>query len=233
MVHRDSNMGSDELQIKVKDANRQLIKDKLPTFFNEASRMFYDLGLDLIESKYRLQATAEKNESFANLFTDGMEYQGQELEDMVQLIWDEHLPDGVDVYNLSDQILKDHRKNLISYNGSIKLDGWLSPDDHDKTIEVKNMEERLVGFGEICDMLNSLVILPDWMTILREKISNRLSVSTWKESWDVRMTQIQLKWLHTLVIPWVSFTIPKLENGNPFLSFAIIISNCFIFKHRN
>lgn len=155
--------------------------------------------------------------TFAYLFSPGIaKYENDDLEYHVQSILDSNLPGLVDVFNLSDDMLKDACNQSFSNDeqNDINVDSWLISDEDDDHLSVDHHELNLQEFSAVCQKLNALSLTPDWTAILIDTIKKRLNSLPWKDNWTVSMVSVQLKWLHVLILPWISYVIPKSEDIN-------------------
>lgn len=212
-------MASTELKEKVKQASIALIKEKISSTFINARDQFYTLALNQIESLFR-ENLQKNGVSFGYLFSPKLtKYKDQELEYQAQLILDSDLPGLVDVFNLSDEILEAARIKGVSndIDNKISVDSWLIDRDEQDTdgtdYDVSALETHLQLSSTICDQLNNLNLTPNWVNILTETVVNRLNGSEWKDNWSASMVQTQLKWLHTLILPWLSYIMPISEDA--------------------
>lgn len=212
-------MASAELKEKVKHASITLVKEKISTTFINARDQFYTLALNQIESLFR-ENLHKSGTSFGYLFSPKLtKYKDQELEYQAQLILDSDLPGLVDVFNLSDEVLEAARTKGVSndINNSISVGTWLinrDEQDMDGTdYDLEALDTHLQQFGTLCDQLNDLNLTPNWAGILKVTVEKRLNGSEWKDNWNASMVQIQLKWLHTLILPWLSYAMPKSEDA--------------------
>lgn len=128
----------------------------------------------------------------------------------MQTILDSDLPGLVDVFNLSDDMLKEscNKSFRNDEQNDIEIDSWLIP-DNTHALSLETYEEKRQVFSTVCEKLNALLLTPDWIPILKEKIKVRLNTLGWKDNWTVAMVSVQLKWLHVLILPWLSYVIPK------------------------
>jgi hypothetical protein len=212
---RGSALASAELKEKVKQASITLIKENISVSFIDARNQFYTLAMKQIESLFR--ENLHRGSSFAYLFSPKlMKYKEQELEHQVQLMLDSDMPRLVEVFNLTDELLEAARINGISndIDNNISVDAWLierDGQDMDGTdYNVVTLEAHLQHFSTLCDQLNNLNLTPNWTNILKEAIEKRLNGSK-------SPVQIQLKWLHTLILPWLSYVMPKSEDTGRYL----------------
>ncbi|KAG2195281.1 hypothetical protein INT47_005056 [Mucor saturninus] len=212
-----SPLGAAELKDKVKYASIALIKDKTTHFFTDTTKSFYEEGLKTIEILFRARLKTEENPSFAYLFSPGVaKYKDQELEFHVQSILDSNLPGLVDVFNLPDDMLEDACNEISKKKKpkNISIDSWMDPTEDEDYESVEKHESKLQDFSDVCVKLNALSLTPDWTAILVEIIKKRLHSQKWIDKWDESMVTIQLKWLHVLILPWISYVLPKVEDIN-------------------
>ncbi|KAK4511005.1 3-hydroxymethyl-3-methylglutaryl-CoA lyase [Mucor velutinosus] len=205
-----------ELKEKVRNGSRALIKSKITYYFTDARNTFYTLTMHRIEALFKAN---QPSSSFAYLFSPHiMKFSGEELETKVQVFLDVLLPKLVDVFNLPDDIL-DNALNCEDVNdqdNAVDMNSWLmstSSEDEDKSNDSKEaLEAHIQTFSTVCEQLNNLNLTPNWTEILKEAVQKRLQSIDWEESADVSIVQIQLKWLHVLILPWLSHLIPKTDN---------------------
>lgn len=217
MFLRGSPLGATELKDKVKQASIALIKDKITHFFTDTTKSFYEEGLKTIELLFRARLNPVEDMKFGYLFSPGIaKYKDQELEFHVQSILDSNLPGLVDVFNLPDDMLEDACNEITSNEkqNDISIDSWLDPTEEEDYESVEKHESKLQDFSDVCEKLNVLSLTPDWTAILVEVIKERLHSQQWIKKWDVSMVTIQLKWLHVLILPWISYVLPKGEDIN-------------------
>ncbi|KAI8087471.1 hypothetical protein BDF21DRAFT_414476 [Thamnidium elegans] len=206
-----SSLAATELKDKVKYTSIALIKEKITSSFTTARTIFYDAGSNTIEHLFRSHLQTHAKPTFAYLFSHRIsKYQGPDLEYQVQTILDSNLPGLVDVFNLSDEMLKESSTKSFRNDeqNDIEIDNWLIP-DHTHTLTLEQYEQKRLVFSTVCEKLNVLLLTPDWIFILKEKIEARLNTLLWKDNWTVSMVSVQLKWLHVLILPWLSYVIPK------------------------
>ncbi|GAA5806595.1 hypothetical protein HPULCUR_012135 [Helicostylum pulchrum] len=210
-----SSLAATELKDKVKYTSIALIKEKITSSFTTARTIFYDSGSNTIEHLFRSHLPPpphhhHQQPAFAYLFSHRIsKYHGPDLEYQVQTILDSGLPGLVDVFNLSDEMLKESCTKSFRNDeqNDIQIDTWLIPDNNTHTASY--YEEKRLAFSTVCEKLNTLLLTPDWIPILKEKIKVRLNTLVWKDNWTVSMVSVQLKWLHVLILPWLSYVIPK------------------------
>ena len=163
--------------------------------------------------------------SFAYLFSPKiMKYKGEELETKIQMFLDTFLPNLIDVFNLPDETLEDAilQENSNDEDNEVDMTSWLmDTQDELEGYSKKTLEAHIQTFSTICEQLNTLDLTPNWTEILKKTIEKRLKLINWEENSDVSIVQIQLKWLHVLILPWLSYLIPKTDdidtNWNNFL----------------
>lgn len=148
---------------------------------------------------------------FAYLFSSTVsKYEGEDLEYQVQSILDSNLPGLVDVFNLSDDMLK--QACIESFcndeQNEIDVSRWLIPDNSFRP-SVEEHEENRKLFSQVCGKLNVLSLTPNWINILKETIKKRLDTLAWRDNWSDSIVSVQLKWLHVLILPWLSYVIPS------------------------
>jgi hypothetical protein len=213
-------LGSRELKKNVEIASVALIKEKITHSFTDAKNIFYTIALKNTERLFRANLKSEnllKRMAFAYLFSPSIaKYEGEDLEYQVQSILDSDLPGLVDIFNLSDEILtafydKSYCNDELN---DIPVDSWLIAEKDEQNLELgdlEKLESNMQEFSAVCDKLSILSLTPDWTAILKETIKNRLNALEWKDNWTVSMVHTQLKWLHVLILPWMSYVIPKTE----------------------
>lgn len=163
--------------------------------------------------------------SFAYLFSPKItKYKGEELETKIQMFLDASLPNLIDVFNLPDETLKDavRWEDSNDEDNEVDMNNWLmDTQDELEGYGKETLEAYIQTFSTICEQLNNLDLTPNWTDILKETIEKRLKLIDWEESSDVSIVQVQLKWLHVLILPWLSYLIPKTDdidtNWNNFL----------------
>lgn len=204
-----------------------LIKELTPHFFEETVRLFYQDGLYTIELLFR--AKLDSGIEFAYLFSPSIaKYKDHELELRVQTILDPKFPKYVDMFFLSEDMIDYACNQLADYDGQndVDIDSWLGP----LNTKFENHTLDLDIFSSVCDKLNVLSMAPNWRGILKEVISQRVSQPQWKKNWEVAMLPIFLKWLHVLILPWVSYVMAKSEDVNKnwltFIQEKILAEHC-------
>lgn len=230
MYNRGSALAAAELKEKVKYASVALIREKITHTFTDARNIFYTTALKNTERLFRAilkRSGPQKRLKFAYLFSSGVaKYEGEDLEYQVQSILDSDLPGLVDIFSLSDELLKaSYDKSYCNDElNDIPLDSWLivDQDEQNRPLEdLEKLEYNMQEFSSVCEKLNNLLLTPDWTAILKITIKERLNGLEWKDNWTVSMVHTQLKWLHVLILPWMSYVIPKSEdvhaNWNIFL----------------
>lgn len=147
-----------------------------------------------------------------------MKYRDDELETNVQAFLDEFLPKLVDVFNLPDDILDNALdcEDVNDEDDEVDMNSWLASansEDEDASNDSKEaLEAHIQTFSIVCEQLNNLNLTPNWTEILKETVQKRLQSIDWEEKADVSIVQIQLKWLHVLILPWLSHLIPKTDD---------------------
>ncbi|CEP13293.1 hypothetical protein [Parasitella parasitica] len=202
-----------ELKEKVKNGSRALIKSKISHHFTDARDIFYTLTIKHIEALFKANQPIT---SFAYLFSPKiMKYKDQELETKLQVFLDAHLPKLVDVFNLPDDFLDSALDCLDSNDehNAIDINSWLFSSIEESSGNNKQvLEAHIQTFSTVCEQLNNLDLTPNWMQILKETVEQRLKLIDWDENTNVSIVQIQLKWLHMLILPWLSYLIPKTDD---------------------
>ncbi|GAN09959.1 anaphase-promoting complex subunit 2-like [Mucor ambiguus] len=205
-----------ELKEKVRNGSRALIKSKISYYFTDARNTFYTLTMNQIEALFKAN---QPSSSFAYLFSPHiMKYRNNELETKVQMFLDVFLPKLVDVFNLPDDILDNalNRQDANDEDNEIDMNNWLmsanSEDEHESNDSKEVLEAHIQTFSTVCEQLNNLDLTPNWAHILKETVQKRLQSINWEENADVSIVQIQLKWLHVLILPWLSHLIPKTDD---------------------
>ncbi|KAI8085781.1 uncharacterized protein B0P05DRAFT_533678 [Gilbertella persicaria] len=201
-----------ELKRRVIQANLALIHEKISYSFHDIKDTFYTQAIQQIETWFWINHHINDNTSFAPLFSRHIaKYQDEELERQVQLILDTEPSKLYDVFNLPVDILNEasQRSNSIQ---DIKVNQWFIKNEANQEYQLEKLDENIKEFALICDTLNNLKLTPNWIHLLKPKIRDRLVHSKWKDDWQVSMVDIQLKWLHTLVLPWLSHIIPHTDN---------------------
>ncbi|KAI8643797.1 hypothetical protein BD408DRAFT_414227 [Parasitella parasitica] len=202
-----------ELKEKVKHGSRALIKSNISHHFTDARDVFYTLTIKHIEALFKVN---QPSASFAYLFSPKiMKYKDQELEFKLQIFLDAHLPKLVDVFNLPDDFL-DSALNCLDFNdehNTIDINSWLTNSVAESSGSNKEkLEAHIQTFSTVCGQLNSLDLTPNWMQLLKETVEKRLELIDWEKNANVSIVQIQLKWLHMLILPWLSYLIPTTED---------------------
>ncbi|KAG1465059.1 hypothetical protein G6F46_002383 [Rhizopus delemar] len=208
-----SALASVELKNSLKKACIDLIQKKISFTFNDAQETYCKIALKHIEQIFKQkQSHSPKTLSFASLFVPDMKYQGKELERQSRLELDIELPNLADLFNLSAEFLeRSSRKALLELDDDLTIEdvnSWLL-DEEDDTVDVDSIQSKLQQFLDICSKLNALCLEPDWVKILKEIIKERLNSKEWEEEHYVSLVRIQLKWLHVLILPWISYVMPK------------------------
>lgn len=224
-------MAAAELREKMKIASIALIGEKITHTVMDARTIFYSLALKDTENLFRCQLQQQPSGerfAFAHLFSTSIaKYHDRDLEYQVQTILDSALPGLVDVFNLSDDMLKvlSEKSFCNDEQNDIPIDDWLIEDkDNNCHLSLEELEIRKSNFSKVCDKLNTLCLTPDWTLILKDIIENRLNVSEWKNNWSISMVSVHLKWLHVLILPWISYVMPKTEDiGNSLRIFFIYV----------
>ncbi|KAL7321435.1 hypothetical protein PS15m_001197 [Mucor circinelloides] len=202
-----------ELKDKVRNRSRALIKSKISYYFMEARNTFYTLTMHQIEALFKAN---QPSSSFANLFSPQMmKYKDDQLETMVQAFLDVELPKLVDVFNLPDDYLDMalDRQEFNDPDNEVDMNSWLMNTNNDASKNDKgSLEAHIQTFSTVCEQLNNLDLTPNWTEILKEAVEKRLESIDWEETADVSVVQIQLKWLHVLILPWLSHLIPKTDD---------------------
>lgn len=206
-------------------ASVALIKEKITYTVTDARNVFYTLALKNTELLFRsnLESQASsKRMAFSYLFSPSIaKYQNEELEYQVQTILDSDLPGLVDVFNLSDEMLKAFSDKSFSNDeqNDISTDSWLVDiEEIENQAPLTDLQLNMENFSKVCDKLNVLSLTPNWTTILKATIEKRLNLSTWKDNWEMSIVPAQLKWLHVLILPWLSYVMPKTEDIGNFYS---------------
>lgn len=208
----------------MKIASIALIREKITHTVTDARTIFYSLALKDVENLFRCQLQQQPSDEslkFSHLFSPNIaKYHDRDLEYQVQTILDSELPGLVDVFSLSDDMLKvlSEKSFCNDEQNDIPIDDWLIKDeDDDCQLSLEELELRKTNFSKVCDKLNALRLTPDWTLILKDTIEKRLNVSEWKDNWSISMVSVHLKWLHVLILPWISYVMPKTEDiGNVF-----------------
>lgn len=146
-----------------------------------------------------------------------MKYKGEELETKIQMFLDTSLPNLIDVFNLPDETLEDAIgwEDSNDEDNEINMNSWLmNTQDELEGYDKETLESHIRIFSTICEQLNNLDLTPNWTKILKETIEKRLKLIDWEENSNVSIVQIQLKWLHVLILPWLSYLIPKTDDIN-------------------
>ncbi|CAO3638855.1 unnamed protein product [Mucor hiemalis] len=227
-IYRGSPLAAAELKEKMKIASIALIKEKVTHTVADARTTFYSLALKDTENLFRCQLQLQPPERglvFSYLFSPSIaKFHDSELEYQVQTILDSELPGLVDVFNLSDDMLKllSEKSFCNDEQNNIPIDTWFIEDkDYTCELSLEKLESRKDNFSKVCDKLNVLNLTPDWAFILKDTIEKRLNVLAWKDNWSTSMVPVHLKWLHVLILPWISYVTPKTEdidaNWNSFL----------------
>ncbi|CAO3649126.1 unnamed protein product [Mucor fragilis] len=205
-----------ELKEKVRNGSRALIKSKISYYFIDARNTFYTLTMHQIEALFKAN---QPSSSFAYLFSSKiMKYRDDELETKAQVFLDIFLPKLVDVFNLPDDILNNalNFENVNDENNEVDMNSWLvrtnSEDEDEPNDNKEELEAHIQTFSIVCEQLNNLNLTPNWTEILKETVQKRLQSIDWEENADVSIVQIQLKWLHVLILPWLSHLIPKTDD---------------------
>ncbi|KAF1799750.1 hypothetical protein FB192DRAFT_1308358 [Mucor lusitanicus] len=205
-----------ELKEKVRNGSRALIKSKISYYFTDARNTFYTLAMHQIEALFKAN---QPNNAFAYLFSPHiMKYKEDELETKVQVFLDVLLPKLVDVFNLPDDILDSAliSENVNDGDNQVDMNIWLtssSSEGEEGPNDGKDaLEAHIQTFSTVCEQLNNLHLTPNWTDILKETVQKRLQSMDWEENADVSVVQIQLKWLHVLILPWLSHLIPKTDD---------------------
>lgn len=212
--YRGSSLAATELKEKVRYASIALIKEKITHSFIDARNIYYTNGYKTIEYLFRSHLAQEEGKDrlrFAYLFSSTVsKYEGEDLEYQVQSILDSNLPGLVDVFNLSDDMLK--QACIESFcndeQNEIDVSRWLIPDNSFRP-SVEEHEENRKLFSQVCGKLNVLSLTPNWINILKETIKKRLDTLAWRDNWSDSIVSVQLKWLHVLILPWLSYVIPS------------------------
>lgn len=213
IIIRGSALASVELKNSLKKACIDLIQKKISFTFNDAQETYCKIALKHIEQIFKQKHShSPKTLSFASLFVPDMKYQGKELERQSRLELDIELPNLADLFNLSAEFLeRSSRKALLELDDDLTIEdvnSWLL-DEEDDTVDVDSIQSKLQQFLDICSKLNALCLEPDWVKILKEIIKERLNSKEWEEEHYVSLVRIQLKWLHVLILPWISYVMPK------------------------
>ncbi|KAG0766226.1 hypothetical protein G6F57_004973 [Rhizopus arrhizus] len=208
-----SALASVELKNSLKKACIDLIQKKISFTFNDAQEAYCKIALKHIEQIFKQnQSHSPETLSFASLFVPDMKYQGKELERQSRLELDIELPNLADLFNLSAEFLeRSSRKALLELDDDLTIEdvnSWLL-DEEDNTIDIDDIKSKLQQFLDICSKLNALCLEPDWVKILKGIIKERLNSKEWEEEHYVSLVHIQLKWLHVLILPWISYLMPK------------------------
>lgn len=214
------------LKEKVKRASIALIQGKISHTFKDARSTYNTLAFERIESLYRLKQQ-EGNDSFAYLFSSKIaKYTGEELEKTVQLMIDTNLPRLIDIFHLSDRILEGITANCPSNdeNNNIPADIWLEKRDESEEADysIKELETNIQNFSLICEKLNNLNLSSNWTNNLEDIVDRRLRLPQWQDNFEVSLVPIQLKWLHVLVLPWISHIQRSVEDvGKCYRNFSL------------
>jgi hypothetical protein len=109
----------------------------------------------------------------------------------------------------------------------IPIESWLvDSEEVQEHILLADLQLNMENFSKVCDKLNVLSLTPNWTTILKKIIEQRLNASTWKDNWEISIVSAQLKWLHVLILPWLSYVMPKTEDAGNFYKYLIHCTRC-------
>lgn len=217
---------------KVKLASIDLIKEKIPASFNHARSTVYTLAFEQIESLYRTKQNSG-DQSFAYLFSSKITVNEEStIEEQAQMILDTNLPELIDIFDLPDDMLEDIIADYPSNDQSHSLttSSWLPDRDENDNEEyrIDILEQNIESFTTLCEKLNNLDLSPDWIDNLKEIIDRRLRLPEWEDNFEISLVEIHLKWLHVLVLPWMSHILPATEDlGKPKYSLIhAIVTSC-------
>ncbi|CAO3682738.1 unnamed protein product [Rhizopus stolonifer] len=193
-LSEDNALASVELKDKLKRVSIELIQKMVSDKFRDAQEIYRQRSLE-----YLKQLLLLKNQSFVTLFAYDLKYQGRELEYILSL--DAEFIDRANKearlnYDESDNITKEDIKTLTLDVGDCK--------------SMTFIESQFCEFRSVYEKINALSLGPNWVSMLKQLIQERLSSEVCPE--DESMVQSQLKWLHVLVLPWMSYIMPNSGN---------------------
>ncbi|KAI8335599.1 hypothetical protein BD560DRAFT_414045 [Blakeslea trispora] len=200
-----SALGAVELKKRVIQANLALIQENITPSFIEIRHLFYSIALEHVEAWLRY-----KPESFGSLFSAHVaKYEPNQMEHYAQLILDKNTLKLYDVFHLPADILDEACQQPPVKRQLQHI--WMEEATYTGMTR-QQLEEEIREFAFICDCLDELGLIPNWMEILKPKIKSRLAYSKWKGCRDISMIDLQLTWLHALVLPWLSHVMPHSED---------------------
>lgn len=205
----DNVLASVELKEKLKQMNIELIQKMVSDKFRNAQEIYRQRSLE-----YLKQLLLLKNQSFVALFAYDLKYQGRELECRCRQILDIGLTRLSDILSLDSEFIdRANKEATLNYDESdiiTKEDIKILTSDVGDCKSITFIESQFCEFRSVYEKINVLSIGPNWVSMLKQLIQERLSSEIYPE--DESMVQSQLKWLHVLVLPWMSYIMPNSGN---------------------
>ncbi|KAG1446675.1 hypothetical protein G6F56_009497 [Rhizopus delemar] len=189
--------------------NIELIQKMVSDKFRNAQEIYRQRSLE-----YLKQLLLLKNQSFVALFAYDLKYQGRELECRCRQILDIGLTRLSDILSLDSEFIdRANKEATLNYDESdiiTKEDIKILTSDVGDCKSITFIESQFCEFRSVYEKINVLSIGPNWVSMLKQLIQERLSSEIYPE--DESMVQSQLKWLHVLVLPWMSYIMPNSGN---------------------
>ncbi|KAI8984115.1 chitin synthase-domain-containing protein [Mycotypha africana] len=206
---------------------QRLMLKLIPDSFFRVLDKYQEIISDQIEVMYERNMNIEHG--FAYLFCPDIRlcHRYNDFEKEVQLVLDANLPDSVTVLNLTedelDSALKKERQRQQCGNEpfeNMSQEQWLPYIKLDTTIydkyDLKQLHTNLESFDLICQQLHAMDFKCDWIERVKKKVIKRLKAMNryYEDNWTISILPFLLKWCHVLLLPWISYLLPKEENNH-------------------
>ncbi|KAI9280479.1 hypothetical protein BY458DRAFT_500778 [Sporodiniella umbellata] len=203
----DDALGSLDLKRELKRESIGLIQRLVSDRLEKAQWIYCQYILNCLHQRYRMNPYR----TFSFLFVPGLKYQGKDLE----LVCRQTLDLGLT--RLSD---------MLSLNGAFIARASQEagePDSLDEdsleilklaiplhTVDLAHLEAQCQTFQETFEKINDLSLNPNWVGLVHQLVQEKLS--QWDQDEEQSMVEELLKWLHVLILPWLSYMLPNKSN---------------------
>ncbi|CEG73246.1 hypothetical protein RMATCC62417_08665 [Rhizopus microsporus] len=203
----DLSVASNDLKQFVKETTTDIINKSASFHFYDAQKLCYQTLLQDIDMMFTLKLSTAV--SFAHLFAPNFKYQGKDLERRCRLILDTDLPRITDIFNLGNEFLDNVTRKAMLDDDQLNLtlkdvELWTIGQDGNKHVDIEHLQSNIERIQELCKKLNALSLAPSWTSILKDIMDERLRAKEWEEEYSLSLVNVQLKWLHAIVLPWIS-----------------------------
>ncbi|KAI8971233.1 hypothetical protein BDB01DRAFT_811821 [Pilobolus umbonatus] len=222
---RGSALASSELKHRVKRGCINMIKERLSSIFYETRDKYLERALNCVEDLFKLTYHTHHHLTFSHLFVPGLKNDNASLERIAQKILDTDLPGLIDQFDLSNDILDaliEKEETVNDVDNSIPIETWLPDIGQITSVPESHLKVELKHFAQISRQLKDMDLLPDWIPIVQNRIAKRLSILQWTDDMPFSMVQIHLKWLHIIILPWLSYYTPPQSSEQSWYDFLRI-----------